>query len=286
MGRRPPASASLAAPGLTRLLSTHARTRQEWERQIFAEFLHAARGADVIVCSTVAYGAHECAETLGVPLVTSHLVPLIPTRTASNLFFGGAWPLGPLNRTSPLLMEQTSWQSLRAAVNAWRVAALGLPRLGTLDTTFARARASGQPILSAYSPSLVPKPPDWGTRAVVTGYWFLDTPPASTPPPGLVRFLEQGPPPLCGGCGSMSEERPEQTVRIRRTVVALAGQRAVVISGWASLSPRQPDERIYWAEAVVYHGGAGTTGTVCGRGWPHEPHRDAPLHPRGLTVPR
>jgi hypothetical protein len=37
MGRRPPASTSLAAPGITRLLATHARTRQEWERQVFTQ---------------------------------------------------------------------------------------------------------------------------------------------------------------------------------------------------------------------------------------------------------
>jgi hypothetical protein len=37
MGRFPEPNRSLAAPGLTRLLTTHARTRQAWARQVFTQ---------------------------------------------------------------------------------------------------------------------------------------------------------------------------------------------------------------------------------------------------------
>ena len=45
------------------------------------------------------------------------------------------------------------------------------------------------PILYGFSPSLLPKPKDWGDSVHVTGTWFLNAPTDWNPPPKLLEFL-------------------------------------------------------------------------------------------------
>jgi hypothetical protein len=43
-----------------------------------------------------------------------------------------------------------------------------------------------------YSPSLIPKPLDWGPNINVVGNVFLDAPSSFTPPPEVEKFLHGG----------------------------------------------------------------------------------------------
>jgi UDP:flavonoid glycosyltransferase YjiC (YdhE family) len=127
-------------------------------------------------------------------------------------------------------------------------------------------------MLYCYSPAVVPKPPDWGEHAHVTGYWFLDHPPDWQPPADLVDFLESGPPPIYVGLGSISSRDPEKTSRIVLDSLRQAGQRGVIATGWGGLSQSDLPDEVFVTEAVphdwlfprmaavVHHGGAGTTG--------------------------
>ena len=47
-------------------------------------------------------------------------------------------------------------------------------------------------MLYGYSPSVVPKPSDWGSHLHVTGYWFPDPEPAWQPPPAPTRPYRPG----------------------------------------------------------------------------------------------
>jgi hypothetical protein len=58
-----------------------------------------------------------------------------------------------------------------------------------------------------WSPSLVPKPRDWGNEIDVVGYFLppdSDEPPAGVLPPALLTFLSQGPKPIFVGFGRQS----------------------------------------------------------------------------------
>jgi sterol 3beta-glucosyltransferase len=109
-------------------------------------------------------------------------VPLTPTRSFPA---AGAppWPLGgAYNLATHLIAEQLGWQPFRRQLNQWRRQTLGLAPVGLLGPG-RRQRRRRQPVLYGFSPSVLPKPPDWGRHLHVTGYWFPDPDPAWQPPP-------------------------------------------------------------------------------------------------------
>ena len=103
-----------------------------------------------------------------------------------------------------------------------RHSSLGLPPWRSYQHMYGAARPSGTPWLFGYSPSVLPKPPDWADHHHVTGYWFLDPPPAWQPPADLLRFLDAGPPPVYVGFGSMRDDDPERVTRLVLRALALS----------------------------------------------------------------
>lgn len=249
-------------------------------RSVFEDFLAAAEGADLIIASTVAYGAQECAEKHGIPIVGSHLSPLSPTRAFPTFFMRGGLPFGLLNRQLHYFTEWASWMTARSAINQWRKNDLGLQPLGAFNTIFGRMRAAGLPILYAYSPSVIPKPADWLPQEHVTGYWTLQAPPDYAPPDSLKAFLAAGAPPVYIGFGSMVDESPERLTRLAVEALQRSGQRGILLSGWGGLSAESLPDTVYMVNdishdwlfpqvaAAVHHGGAGTTGASLRAGIP------------------
>jgi UDP:flavonoid glycosyltransferase YjiC (YdhE family) len=136
--------------------------------------------------------------------------------------------------------------------------------------------------LYGYSPSLLPKPPDWDDRHHVTGYWFLPPPPAWQPPDDLARFVEAGAPPVYIGFGSMRPADPENFMRLILRALELSGHRGVVLAREGSGAlPRIAAPGVFYVDdvphswlfpqmaAVVHHGGAGTTAAGLRAGVPN-----------------
>jgi UDP:flavonoid glycosyltransferase YjiC (YdhE family) len=143
------------------------------------------------------------------------------------------------------------------------------------------ARSLGAPSLYGYSPSVIPKPPDWDEYQHVTGYWFLDAQPDWQPPADLLRFLESGSPPVYVGFGSVSHEHPERQTRLILRALELTGQRGVLLTGWGGLTRLSASPNVFFVDnvphawlfprmaAVIHHGGAGTTGAGLRAGVPN-----------------
>jgi UDP:flavonoid glycosyltransferase YjiC (YdhE family) len=124
--------------------------------------------------------------------------------------------------------------------------------------------------LHAYSPTIVPRPRDWPDRAIVTGYWQLEDRSGWKPSNEFRAFLDRGPPPVYLGFGSMPWGA-ERNTQIITEAVARWGGRAVIGKGWGGMSSEELPETIFpieraphtelfkYVEAVVHHGGAGTT---------------------------
>ena len=127
------------------------------------------------------------------------------------------------------------------------------------------------PMLSAYSPSIIPHPADWPESLHVTGYFFQPSPINWQPPSELKAFLEAGKPPVYIGFGSMSGRNPEQLATLILEALASSGQRGLLLSGWGGLRVKIASEQVFVLDAaphswlfprmaaVVHHGGAGTT---------------------------
>ena len=235
-------------------------------------------GCDVLVASGPgALFGLSVAESLNIPAVQAYLQPVVPTRAFPS-------PLTPLT-TMPAWLNfaqhwvgaHVYWQFFRPVVNESR-RDLGLEPW-PVQGPFARMRRERRPVLLAHSRHLLPSPPDWDEAVHVTGYWFLDRPDAWTPPRGLERFLQQGPPPVHIGFGSMILGDPEATSALVAAAVRQAGCRAVVSAGWGGLRPAEsadlfpiesaPHDWLFpRVAAVVHHGGAGTTAAALRAGKP------------------
>jgi UDP:flavonoid glycosyltransferase YjiC (YdhE family) len=237
--------------------------------QMAEDAFEACLEADALIGLAVfASFTKSIADIRGIPLINVEPTPTLPTR----LFPAPGWPvqadLGGLhNRLSGFAMLQVIWQWYRPFVNEFR-RRYGLPPdtgaglYRTLRTT---------PLLGAYSPSVIPPPPDWPENAHVTGYWFSDAEAEWRPPAGLEAFLAAGEPPVYIGFGSMSGRSPERFTEVALQALAQSGRRGLLLTGWGGLQERSVPESVFVLDsaphrwlfprmaAVVHHGGAGTT---------------------------
>lgn len=238
----------------------------------FPRCLAACEGTDVLLYSTLAFSGPHIAEKLGIPSFPLMLQPTLPSGEFPSLL---AWTKRRrprwYNRLTFFLLEQGFHLATRSAVNHWR-RAWGLSRDSILGN-FHRQRQLRTPHFLGYSPSVLPKPADWGPHVHVTGYWFMPPDKQWQPAPELVAFLQQGPPPVYVGFGSVTLRNPAEFTRTIVSALEMAGQRGLLSRGWANLGgstlPKTvmpinalPHEWLFpQLSAVVHHGGAGTTAT-------------------------
>lgn len=245
------------------------------------EGLDGCRGMDMLVSGIGGlFVGLALAEKLDIAFIQAHVTPFTPTADFPGALAPSSLPRlgGAINRLSHHLTRQMMWQPFRSADASMRQQVLGLAP-PSFWGPFGDDRLRRSPTLYGFSPAVIPKPADWGEDVHVTGYWVLEAEADWNPPAKLVNFLEQGPPPVFIGFGSMAQRKPQETTDIILQALAQTKQRGVIQSGWAGLrrgevsspvsSPGPADVIVIdsiphtWLfprmAAVVHHGGAGTT---------------------------
>ncbi len=233
----------------------------------------ATAGVDCIVGAGVQMAGASAAELHGVPYrYVSYCPAILPSKTHA--------PFTVPAQSMPRWMNQLAWQATRgffaSIVRPWvnrHRRALGLPAVNDV----VEHMMTGTTLVAADA-ALAPLPGDApaGARQV----------PALLPPPGellsekLEMFLDQGPPPVYVGFGSMTDANPQRTTRAILDAITSLGCRALVSRGWANLGGLALPEGVLEIDAVcharlfprvaavVHHGGAGTTTTVARAGVP------------------
>ena len=197
--------------------------------------LEACRDADAVISLAVfAPLGKTFAEICGLPLLNVEPTPLLPTKN----FPAPGWPIqkdlgGRLNRLAGFGMLWVIWQWYRPFVNDFRTR-FGLMPLKSADF---RRILSTAPLLGAYSPTVIPLPADWPENVKITGYWFQETRSEWHPSVDLENFLNQGPPPIYFGFGSMAGRNPDQVTGIVLEALAQTGQRGVLATGAPACVP-------------------------------------------------
>jgi len=253
-------------------------------RQILDKFSsdlwQVGQGADGLIYSTVALTGYSIAEKLQIPSFWAPLQPMSRTHSfPSVMMSSGNHYNNTMNWFTHLIEEQAAWQPLRSYTNQWRKDFLRLPPY-PFKGLRPQLPKMHYPIIYGFSPAVVSKPPDWGDQVHVSGYWFLDHQKGWQPPVGLVDFINNGKPPIYIGFGSMNNREATKMTRTVIDAVTLAGHRAILATGWGSLTDVDLPDTIYQVDAVphdwlfpqmaavVHHGGAGTAAAAFRAGVP------------------
>ncbi|MBD2067280.1 glycosyltransferase family 1 protein [Leptolyngbya sp. FACHB-671] len=246
---------------------------------------NACHGADLIVFSPLALWGYHLAEALKVPAILATQIPIAATRTFPFLGFTERTDQrlpGLANLLSYHLVGFLGWRSNAKLINRFRQDVLHLPQLPWAG---ARYRRDASPFLSpltivnCYSAAAIAPPSDWGPAVYQAGYCFLNTADSFTSSPKLQAFLDEEPKPFYVGFGSMIPRHPEQLAQTIVSALATTKQRAILCSGWGSvstdLSPsiyRLEEAPHDWlfprVSAAIHHGGSGTVAATLRAGIP------------------
>lgn len=234
--------------------------------QMWSEFWTVSQDAQAMITTGLALGASEIAEKLCIPCYRVKFLPTCPTRAfphpdAPPLPLGAAY-----NWLSHRGMKLLFKSGYRQSLNRWR------EQLGLAPLPLFNQQRDERLQLFAFSPTVIPRPPDWPCWAHVTGYWFLEEPADWQPPTKLADFLRAGPPPLAIGFGSMHDRDLTALNAIVLEALRRTRQRAVLLAGWAGIGgERELPSEVCLADdvphswlfprvaAVIHHGGAGAT---------------------------
>lgn len=240
--------------------------------QHMAEAAHrGVQGADAVISGFVSdFIGSALAEKYNLPLVSAALQPYRPTRSGSAalspIFQRGT---SILNLLMGRFVERLLFNVYGPTMNAFRTQTLDLP---AIDLNRYYQRLHETPTVNGFSRFIVPPAADWDEQVYTAGYWFLDEP-DWTPPQDLLEFLEAGAPPVYIGFGSMTSSDPVGSVKRIAEVLTHLGLRGVIPANWGGqqFTPDDLPPHLYavtgvphrWLfprmEAVVHHGGAGTT---------------------------
>lgn len=228
------------------------------------EMLEGAEGADLLVggIGGMITGV-PVAEKLGRPFLEAHLQPIgVKSRTMNGLLLGSLpeW-IGPYGR---LLSQQLS----ELALNLQFGPAMRMARRA-ISAPSGELRAS-LPRIFGFSKHVVPDAERFG---VPTGYWQAPLR-EWTPPPELAHFLETERPLVVIGFGSIASEDPNAIPAMAADLCQQLGCKVIYLSGWTAGPDGEAGPDVLhlreaphaWlfprVDAVVHHGGAGTTGAA------------------------
>ena len=248
--------------------------------------IEACRGSHVLVYGLpTLWGAH-IAEGLQIPAIRALLQPLAPTRQFPSVLLPLHFSfLGIGNWFSHWILSQVIWLAWRREINRARQTHFNLPRAHWLDPSlqpFPR-----QPItLNGFSEQIVPRPPDWNEKQIITGYWRtsgVGQLAANVPKQHAVhlqKFMERSPRnTIAVGLGSPGTKDFVHIMHILVQALNQLDARAVLTipSPWHGYIKSErifpieyaPHDWLYQQVRVaVHHGGAGTTSASLHAGIP------------------
>jgi sterol 3beta-glucosyltransferase len=238
--------------------------------------------ADLIVHSFLfTTGGHSLAYIRGIPDVSIQTFPIFaPTREYPPVALSSL-PPGPFSYFGHWLNTQVFWYGGNSGYNQQRKQH---PDIFSFDLFWPFDEKPPRPVtplLFAVSPTVLPPARDSVNRAAVVGYFFLDSPADYQPPAELTRFLEVGPAPVCVTFGSMIHRASDRIAETVLDAIQIIGQRAIVLTGWDGWKGRDSSDDVLFLEsvphdwllprcnAVIHHGGAGTTAAGLRAGIPN-----------------
>lgn len=241
-------------------------------QHIQGDLFAACKGSDAIVYHPGATIGYFAARQFDVPAILATPFPMTPTGEYPALIFYNSPRMGKTwNKATHKIFQSVMWMTGKVAVKGyWKKEFGSIPK--DFACPFPKQTSRRYPTVVSCSDYVFPQPADWPEQVHNTGYWFLDEA-AWEPPVDLLKFLQDGAPPVYVGFGSIGiAEEAEETTKLVLEALRLSGQRGILATGWSGMAKiAKVPENIYVLEsaphawifprmaAVVHHGGAGTT---------------------------
>jgi UDP:flavonoid glycosyltransferase YjiC (YdhE family) len=240
-------------------------------RDSYHDLLRAVQGADLLVTHPAAPAGPLVGRKTGMTWISTVLAPL-------SFFSAYDPPVAPFwqwTRHFKLLGRRFMRRSLDFMMSSYKAKAVTQFRdeLGLSDTGNPMFEGQHSPtlVLALFSRVFAQPQPDWPKQAEVTGFCFYDGHHATSMADDLVRFLDDGPPPLVFTLGSSAvwvardffAESIEAAKRLGRRAVLLVGDQrnrpATLPDGIIAVDYAPYQKLLPRASVVVHHGGVGTT---------------------------
>ncbi|MGO1385012.1 MAG: glycosyltransferase [Arachnia sp.] len=261
-------SLALAQPGImfTTMLARFAKSAPVVNKVL----IRIIRPGDVVVTGLVTAGAARLlGRELGSRTIPVLFAPLLPSTSTASSALAPALGGAALALLGSSFMWQLSQQLATAHTRdmAKRLAARPV-------RVFA-----GDPVLMATSPTLTPRSPLWPGWIRQTGWINPDAATASEPlGDDLMDFLRGRQPPILMTFGTCPVVSPTRDVEMFLTAARSVGRRVVLqsdalpggpVNDWVHNAPGVPHGLLMrHLQAVVHHGGAGTTHAAMAAGVP------------------
>ena len=255
-------------------------------RETYADTLAAVRadgGADLLVSHQVPLTAPLVAEKTGIKWISSVLFPIAFASAYDPPTPPQLPALRTLATTHPLVARTLfglgkwttkSWvepiQQLRKE--------LGLPPKGN---PIFEGQHSPNLVLALFSKLLAQIQPDFPPNTIITGFPFYDRKDGQPPSPELLRFLDEGEPPILFTLGSSLVWIAKDFYRVSIEAAQKLGRRALLLIGDERNLPQRklPDGMAAFdyaphslvmprASVIVHQGGIGTAGQALRAGQP------------------
>ena len=194
--RTPEIAALLKSRNILFQLRTIRRVMDDLVGGVLDDTLRAAQEADFLVLPITECGGTDIATRRGIPMAHASFSPMFPpTRAFPSFFLPFQLSLGGRYN----LLDVLAFHARRLALPGRIVQPLARRPLQPAPLAFDAGNARCPPRFRtrrgciAYSPQVLPKPPDWEDIHHVTGYWFLDSPPDWQPSAGAGAFSGKRP---------------------------------------------------------------------------------------------
>jgi rhamnosyltransferase subunit B len=252
-------------------------------RLAYEDLREATRAADLLVTHMLTFAGPPLAEKTGIPWISTVLAPTSFFSAYDPIVPPQAPGVGKLLRLSPFIAR--GFVALaRRMTHKWIEPVYQLrSELGLQRGSHPVFEGQHAPdlVLALFSKVMGEPQPDWPPQTVITGFPFYDRKDETSISPELLKFLDEGEPPIVFTLGSTAIFVADDFYRESIKAARQLKRRAVLLIGDARNMPKEPlpseiavfDYAPYGqilprAAAIVHQGGVGTTGQALRAGVP------------------
>jgi rhamnosyltransferase subunit B len=253
-------------------------------RDSYDDLSEAARGADLLLTHVITFAGPMIAQKTGIPWVSSVLAPVSLWSAHDPLVPPNMIWLAPFLRAAGVGVNRAFLSLVRRWTNSWMEPIYRLRKEIGLERgahPLFEGQHSPARVLALFSEVIGAKQPDWPPQTVVTGFPFYDKKDETPIATELLKFLDEGEPPIVFTLGSSAVFIADDFFHESIAATKELEKRAVLLIGDARNMPKEPlpdgiiafdyapyGELLPRSCLIVHQGGVGTTAQALRAGRP------------------